>query len=105
MPNTLAFRSKLIKLRHSIKITNLKFYNFQVNDSNTSENIGDFQTLSEETNKYTSLENDSLKQNFNINVGKANKFYNQTIKEENENDNEDEANLNESSNDPIMNDQ
>ena len=76
-----------------------------MNDSNTNENSGDFQTLSDETNKYTSLENDSLKQNFNINVGKANKFYNQTIKEENENDNEDEANLNESSNDPIMNDQ
>ena len=76
-----------------------------MNDSNTNENSGDFQTLSDETNKYTSLENDSLKQNFNVNVGKANKFYNQTIKEENENDNGSEANLNESSNDPIMNGQ
>ena len=58
-----------------------------------------FQSLSEEVNQYSSLDNDSLKQNYNINVGKANKFFSQTIKEENENDE------NDSLNDPIMNDQ
>ena len=74
-----------------------------VNSSNSNDNLDDCQTLAEDASQqYTSLENDSLKQNFNINVSKANKFFNQTIKEENEN--EDSHNLNES-NDDVLNEQ
>ena len=67
-----------------------------VNATSTDEYGDDCQTLGEEisSNPYASLDNDSLKQNFNINVGKANKFFNQTIKEENENEHDSDGNHN-----------